>query len=275
MDGPVLEVRDLSVGAGERPVLRGVSLSIGPGEVHVLLGPNGGGKTTLLMAVMGMPGYRVTGGRIFFQGADVTALPADDRARRGIALSFQRPPAVRGVTVRTLIGEIIGRRVGPEPSLAELSRAMGTDALLDRDLNVGLSGGEVKRSELLQLLALDPGLALFDEPESGVDLDSIAVVGAGMRRLLGRNGGGTEKAALIVTHTGHILREVPADHGHVLVRGKIICRGEPRLLFEDIAAHGYEGCLACRRCQSGSPGSPGTRGLTAEAGLTAPASKTG
>jgi len=275
MDSPVLEVRDLSVDAGERPVLAGVSLSILPGEVHVLLGPNGGGKTTLLMAVMGMPGFRVTGGRILFQGADITELPADVRARRGIALSFQRPPAVRGVTVRTLIGEIIGRRGGPEPSLAELSRAMGTDALLDRDLNVGLSGGEVKRSELLQLLALDPGLALFDEPESGVDLDSIAVVGAGMRRLLGRNGGGTEKAALIVTHTGHILREVPADHGHVLVRGKIICRGEPRLLFEDIAAHGYEGCLACRRCQSGSPGSPGTRGLTAEAGLTAPASKTG
>jgi len=272
---PILEVCDLSVSAGERPVLSGVSLAILPGEVHVLLGPNGGGKTTLLMAVMGMPGFRVTGGQILFQGEDITELPADDRARRGIALSFQRPPAVRGVTVRTLIGEIIGRRVGPEPSLAELSRAMGTDALLDRDLNVGLSGGEVKRSELLQLLALDPGLALFDEPESGVDLDSIAVVGAGMRRLLGRNGGGTEKAALIVTHTGHILREVPADHGHVLVRGKIICRGEPRLLFEDIAAHGYEGCLACRRCQSGSPGSPGTRGLTAEAGLTAPASKTG
>jgi Fe-S cluster assembly ATP-binding protein len=274
MDGPVLEVRDLSVSAGARPVLSGVSLSILPGEVHVLLGPNGGGKTTLLMAVMGMPGYRVTGGRIFFLGTDITEEPADDRARRGIALSFQRPPAVRGVTVRTLIGEIIGRRGGSKLSLAELSRAMGTDALLDRDLNVGLSGGEVKRSELLQLLALDPALALFDEPESGVDLDSIAVVGAGMRRLLGRNGGGTEKAALIVTHTGHILREVPADHGHVLVRGTIICRGEPRLLFDDIAAHGYEGCLTCRRCQAGTPGDPGRRGLTAEAGLT-PASKPG
>jgi Fe-S cluster assembly ATP-binding protein len=243
--------------------------------VHVLLGPNGGGKTTLLMAVMGMPGFRVRSGRILFQGADITALPADERARRGIALSFQRPPAVRGVTARTLIGEIIGRRGGPVPSLAELSRAMGTDALLDRDLNVGLSGGELKRSELLQLLALDPALALFDEPESGVDLDSIAVVGAGMRRLLGRNGGGSAKAALIVTHTGHILREVPADRGHVLVRGEIICRGEPRLLFDDIAAHGYEGCLACRRCQAGSSGNRGARGLPVGAGLATPASKTG
>ena len=102
-------------------MLKGVSLTVLPGEVHVLLGPNGGGKTTLLMAVMGMPGYRVTGGRILFCGADVTALPADERARGGIALSFQRPPCVRGVTVRTLVGEIIGRRGGGGASLQELS----------------------------------------------------------------------------------------------------------------------------------------------------------
>jgi Fe-S cluster assembly ATP-binding protein len=250
VDRPVLEVCDLSVSVGERPVLKGVSLEVQPGEVHVLLGPNASGKTTLLMAVMGMPGYRVTGGRILFSGVDITALPADERARRGIALSFQRPPAVRGVTVGTLVGQIVKRRGDAGPSLEELSRGLGTDALLDRDLNVGLSGGEVKRSELLQLLALDPALALFDEPESGVDLDSIAVVGAGMRRLLERDGGGAAKAALIVTHTGHILREVPADHGHVLVRGQIVCRGEPRALFEDIRVHGYEGCLACQRCLS-------------------------
>jgi Fe-S cluster assembly ATP-binding protein len=248
VDQPILEVRDLCVSIGERPVLKGVSLTVLPGEVHVLLGPNGGGKTTLLMAVMGMPGYRVTGGSIALGGEEITGLPADERARRGVALSFQRPPAVRGVTMRTLVGEILGRRGRDAPSLEELSGAVRADALLDRDLNVGLSGGEVKRSELLQLLALDPALALFDEPESGVDLDSIAVVGAGMRRLLGREGGGSCKAALIVTHTGHILREVPADCGHVLVRGRIICRGEPRALFEDIRAHGYEGCLTCPRC---------------------------
>jgi Fe-S cluster assembly ATP-binding protein len=246
---PVLEVRDLTVSAGERPVLRRVSLAILPGEVHVLLGPNGGGKTTLLMAVMGMPGYRVTEGRILFRGEDVTGVSVDERARRGIALSFQRPPAVRGVTARTLVGEILARR-GLAPGAAdELAGSLRSESLLERDLNVGLSGGEVKRSELLQLLALDPALALFDEPESGVDLDSIALVGAGMRRLLGRGGdGAAAKAALIVTHTGHILREVPADHGHVLVRGEIVCRGEPRALFEDVRAHGYEGCLTCPKC---------------------------
>jgi Fe-S cluster assembly ATP-binding protein len=250
VEHPVLEVCDLCVSVGERPVLAGVSLAVPRGAVHVLLGPNGGGKTTLLMAVMGMPGYRVTGGAIRLCGEDVTALPVDERVRRGVALSFQRPPAVRGVSVGTLVGQILARRGPAAPALGELSRALGTDALLERDLNVGLSGGEVKRSELLQLLALDPALALFDEPESGVDLDSIAVVGAGMRRLLDRGALAPAKAALIVTHTGHILREVPGDHGHVLVRGRIVCSGEPQALFEDIRSHGYEGCLTCRRCLS-------------------------
>ncbi|HWR98288.1 MAG TPA: ATP-binding cassette domain-containing protein [Candidatus Methanoperedens sp.] len=249
MSAPVLEVCDLSVSAGERPVLRHVSLTVLPGEVHVLLGPNGGGKTTLLMAIMGMPGYRVTGGRVLFRGEDVTGLGADERSRRGIALSFQRPPSVRGVTARTLVGQILARRGLAPETAGELAGSLQSEPLLDRDLNVGLSGGELKRSELLQLLALDPALALFDEPESGVDLDGIAVVGAGMRRLLGRGGEGSPgKAALIVTHTGHILREVPADHGHVLVRGAIVCRGEPRALFADVRAHGYEGCLICPKC---------------------------
>jgi Fe-S cluster assembly ATP-binding protein len=245
VDGPVLEVRDLVVSAGERPVLQGVSLSILPGEVHVLLGPNGSGKTTLLMAVMGMPGYRVSAGSIRLHGEDVTGLGADERARRGIALSFQRPPAVRGVAARTLLGLLLERRGAPAGTLEELAEVVAAGGLLDRDLNLGLSGGEIKRSELLQLLALDPALSLFDEPESGVDLDGIALVGAGMRRLLAGDG----KCALIVTHTGHILREVTADRGHVLVRGQIVCRGEPGALFADVRSHGYEGCLTCARCR--------------------------
>lgn len=271
MDRPLLEVCELSVCVGERPVLKSVSLSMLPGEVHVLLGPNGGGKTTLLMTVMGMPGYRVTAGRILFSGTDITALPVDERARRGICLSFQRPPSVRGVTVRTLVGQILGRRDGSAFSLEDLSGAVRAGSLLDRDLNVGLSGGEVKRSELLQLLALDPALALFDEPESGVDLDSIAVVGAAMRLLLGRDGSeARKKAALIVTHTGHILREVPADRGHVLVRGEIVCRGEPLTLFDDIRRHGYEGCLTCRRCLSTRAQAPVLESDAARAVMPAP-----
>lgn len=250
MTEPVLEVRELSVSAGERPVLTRVTLTIHPGEVHVLMGPNGGGKTTLLMAIMGMPGYRVTAGRVLLGGQDITDLPPDERARRGVALSFQKPPAIRGITARSLLGQIRAA-MGGAPPTEELAATLGMEGLLDRELNVGLSGGEVKRSELLQLLAMRPTLALFDEPESGVDLDNIAVVGAGMRRLLGRDRDADGKAALIVTHTGHILRELPAERGHVLIRGEIVCRGEPVTLFEDIRKHGYEGCLQCRRCLSG------------------------
>lgn len=249
MTEPVLEIVDLAVAAGERPVLAGVALRILEGEVHVLLGPNGCGKTTLLMAVMGMPGYRVLEGRILFRGRDLAGLGPDERARLGIALSFQRPPPVRGVRTRTLVEAVLrDRATGPE-TVRELAEEVRCGDLLDRDLNVGLSGGEAKRSELLQLLAMRPCLALFDEPESGVDLDSIAVVGSGMRRLLSGEAGSA--AALIVTHTGHILREVGADAGHVLLRGRIVCRGDPPALFEDVRAHGYEGCLSCARCRAG------------------------
>ncbi len=248
MADPVLEVSDLRVVAGEREILRGVSLVVEPGEVHVLLGPNGSGKTTLLMAVMGMPGYRVTAGSIRLAGEDVTALPPDERARRGIALSFQPPPAVRGVSLRRLAERLLERQGGG--GLAALAAALAVEPLLEREVNVGFSGGELKRAELLQLLAMEPALALFDEPESGVDLDSIAIVGAGMRRLLGRGEeGARDRSALIVTHTGHILREVPADRGHVLLRGEVVCEGEPTALFEDIRRHGYEGCLTCTRCR--------------------------
>jgi len=245
---PVLEVRDLHVAAGETEILRGVSFLVRRGEVHVLLGPNGSGKTTLLMAVMGMPGFTVTGGSILLAGEEITALPPDERARRGIALSFQRPPEVHGISLRALAERVLARHGGGE--LAPLAAALEADRLLDREVNVGFSGGELKRAELLQLLAMKPELALFDEPESGVDLDSIAIVGEGMRRLLGRGeGGARERAALIVTHTGHILREVPADRGHVLMRGEVVCEGDPGALFEDIRRHGYEGCLTCERCR--------------------------
>jgi Fe-S cluster assembly ATP-binding protein len=197
---------------------------------------------------MGMPGYTVTGGRIIFRGRDITSEPADARARMGIALAYQKPPSVRGVTVRGMTSRLLDR-AGKTSSLAGLADATAMGALLDRELNVGLSGGEVKRSEMLQLLAMEPELALFDEPESGVDLDNITVVGNAMRRIVGIEQGQRRKSGLIVTHTGHILQYVPADSGHVLMHGTIVCRGNPTILFEDIKKHGYGGCATCRSCQ--------------------------
>jgi Fe-S cluster assembly ATP-binding protein len=248
MTTPILEVSDLAVSVGRKKVLKGVSLTIGPGEVHVLMGPNGGGKTTLLLSIMGMPGYTVTGGRIVFRGEEITGIPADARARKGIALAFQKPPSVRGVTVRAMTGKLLDRS-GKGEALDDLAGRTVMKSLLDRELNVGLSGGEVKRSEMLQLLAMEPELALFDEPESGVDLDNITVVGNAMRGIVGIEQGQRRKSGLIVTHTGHILQYVPADMGHVLMHGTIVCRGNPTILFEDIKKHGYGGCATCRSCQ--------------------------
>lgn len=249
MADPVLEVCDLSVVVGRKRILNGVSLAVGAGEVHVLLGPNGSGKTTLLMAVMGMPGFRVTSGRIFLNGIEITDAAVNERADAGIALAFQKPPPVRGVTLESLTDTILqGREVGGGRGRL-LAESVHLASCLDREVNVGLSGGETKRSEMLQLLCLEPEVSLFDEPESGVDLDNISVVGEAMRSILGIGEGRLRKAGLIVTHTGHILSCVPADAGHVLMEGTIVCRGNPQILFEDIRRHGFEGCLTCRHCR--------------------------
>ncbi|MBC7337911.1 MAG: ATP-binding cassette domain-containing protein, partial [Clostridia bacterium] len=176
-------------------------------------GPNGSGKTSLLGAIMGFARYRVVSGKIYFQGEDITTWPIDARARLGIGLSFQRPPTVRGVTTRQLVG-VCGRGQVEVEALAE---ELNFRDFLDRDVNLGFSGGELKRSELLQLLAQDPQLVLLDEPESGVDLENIALIGRVINRLLERDvvhregksqreiRRGRRKAGLVITHTGYIL----------------------------------------------------------------------
>jgi len=251
MEAPVLEIRNLSVTAGRKRIVKGLDLTVGAGEVHVLMGPNGSGKTTILMAVMGMPGYEVTEGVVRYRGRDVTSSGPDERCRAGIAMAFQKPPQVHGVSLGALAGRILASRGGDEGGLTGLAGSLRMSPFLHRDLNVGLSGGEVKRSELLQLLVLEPELSLFDEPDSGVDLDSIAVVGETMREILGCGREGARSAGLIVTHTGHILSCVPADRGHVLMEGRIVCEGNPQVLFDDVRRHGFKGCLTCRHCRSG------------------------
>ena len=190
------QIEDLHVSVGDREILRGVDLTIAEGETHVLLGPNGGGKTTLLNTIVGLPGYRVTQGRILFKGTDLAGLEIDERARLGIGIAFQRPPAVRGVKLRQLIEVAAGGELTDDELLADLDRgARPRDSMLDRDVNMGFSGGEAKRSEMAQLLAQMPDLALFDEPESGVDLDNIAVVGGAMNALLkGESGSASARA---------------------------------------------------------------------------------
>jgi len=253
MSTEILRIEDLHVEIEGKEVLSGVNLSIKTGEVHTLFGPNGSGKTTLIAAIMGFEGYKVTRGDIVFMGKSVLGLPTDERARLGIGLSFQRPPAVRGVRLG-MLAELCARTNGD--SLKEHAEALNMTDFLAREVNVGFSGGEVKRAELLQLLLQDPDLVFLDEPESGVDVENIAIIGDAINQLLGRhaepNGKKplrdlrrSRKSGLIITHTGHILDYVNADVGNVLLGGRIACRGNPREILHTIREHGYHECYRC------------------------------
>lgn len=242
----LLEIKDLAVEVDGREILHGVNLAIKSGETHVLFGPNGSGKTTLLMAIMGLPRYRVTGGSILFKGRDIVGLPVDERARLGIGLALQKPPVVRGVKTRDMVAACMRGRASEEAIVA-LAQKANLSEFLDRELNYGFSGGEMKRSELLQLLAQDPELALLDEPESGVDLVNIALIGELINELLHKEHPIRERrhSGLIITHTGHILEYVHARTGYVLLDGRIVCEGDPLEILETIKRKGYEECRKC------------------------------
>ena len=243
----MLEVENLSVKVGEKQILEDISFTVDIGETLVLFGPNGGGKSTLLMALMGIPRYQITGGRILYKGEDITHMPVDERAKKGIGILFQRPPVVRGVKMRDMVTACIGEKMEC-PSLEELAKKSNMTEFLDREVNYGFSGGEVKRSELLQLLAQDPDLVLLDEPDSGVDLVNIVLVGQMINELLHKDKVRSRTSSgLIITHTGHILDYVEADRAFVLLNGGIWCRGNPHEILNSIKANGYEGCATCQK----------------------------
>ncbi len=250
----LLEVIDLHVRLSEKEILKGINLTISKGEVHALFGPNGSGKTTLLSTLMGFGDYKIIKGKILFDGKDITDLPPYERARLGIGISFQKPPPVNGVKLRQLV-ELCAKEDGD--MIEEYARHLNLLEHLEREVNVGFSGGEVKRSELFQLLLQSPNLVLLDEPESGVDLENIALIGKAINLLLGRKVEPEEgkpikevlkqkrRSALIITHTGHILDYVEPDWGDVLLDGKIVCSGNPREILYTIKEHGYNECYRC------------------------------
>jgi Fe-S cluster assembly ATP-binding protein len=240
----VLRIENLHVQVEDKEILKGVNLSIHEGETIALFGPNGSGKTTLLMTLMGFGGYDITEGRILFKGKELNHMPPYERARLGMGVAFQKPPKVKGVTLARILESI---RAGKEyePYVEKLNLR----DLLSRDVNSGFSGGEAKRSEVLQLIAQKPSFVMFDEPESGVDLENIKVVGGVMAHLLEKDKVIKERtvAGLIITHTGDILDYVEAETGYVINDGRVICQGYSRDVLADIRNYGFRECGSCMR----------------------------
>ncbi len=242
-----LEIRDLCVRAGEKKLLNHLSLTIPDGEVHALLGQNGSGKTSLMMTIMGFSGYEVTQGQILFKGQDIAELDICERSRLGIAIAQQRPPTISGVTLRSILAYTLRNKKKPEDKLSELAETARMEPFLDRSINDGLSGGEIKRAELLQLLAMSPEFSMMDEPDSGVDMESLALVGELINKLFSpdQKRRAKRKAGLIITHSGNILNYFNIDKAHVMHDGSIGCSGNPTIILDTIGKYGYKECVRC------------------------------
>lgn len=245
MSSPLLEVKDLQVTVGEenKVLLDGLNLTVNPGETHVLMGHNGAGKSTLMSALMGDPRYNVTRGQIIFRGQNITHETADVRARAGMFLSFQTPEEIPGITLesflRTAQAAVTGKPVKVmkfRHELAAQMEALNMDpAYADRYLNVGFSGGEKKKAEILQLLMLKPALALLDETDSGLDVDALSVVSRGMDAYRKSCNG----SMLIITHNTRILEHLSVDRVHVMVKGHVV-RTDDASLIPWIDENGFE-----------------------------------
>jgi Fe-S cluster assembly ATP-binding protein len=243
----MLEVRNLQVTVDGREILKGLDLTVNKGEVHAIMGPNGSGKSTLAHVLAGKDQYEVTGGSVTFEGEDLLALEPDERAAKGIFLAFQYPLEIPGVTtmnfLRTALNAQRKKRgeaelTAPEfiKKVRETSAKLGVDQeMLRRPVNVGFSGGEKKRNEILQMALLEPKLAVLDETDSGLDIDALKVVAEGVNRL--RSG---ERAMIVITHYQRLLDHIVPDIVHVLSRGRIVRTGGKELALE-LEAKGYAG----------------------------------
>ncbi|RAP46635.1 MAG: Fe-S cluster assembly ATPase SufC [Methanosphaera sp. rholeuAM6] len=240
----LLEISDLEVEVEGKKILNGVNLKIAEGETHVLLGPNGAGKSTLFMTILGFPKYEVTKGKIIYKGQDITSLETHERIALGLGVTFQNPPAIRGVKLKDLLKIVDKNEYESNDELDEEVIKLGerlklNEQFLNRDVNLGFSGGEVKRSELLQLLAQQPDFIMFDEPDSGVDIENVELISKEIINLLDQENDNSKKGGLLITHLGYILRFVNATHAHVLIDGKITRTGDPEEIMSDIRKSGF------------------------------------
>jgi Fe-S cluster assembly ATP-binding protein len=238
-----LEVRGLHATVEGKQILNGIDLVVRQGETHALMGPNGSSKSTLSNVIMGRPGYQVTEGSVLFNGEDITALTPDERAKRGLFLAMQYPTEVPGVSVvnflRTAYQAVKGEQVSAlafrKHMKEQMDRLGVDDAMVNRYLNQGFSGGEKKRNEVLQLAVLQPQIAILDETDSGLDIDSLKLVAQGVNELVGPGLG-----VLLITHYQRMLNYITPDTVHVMMQGRIVKTGGAELAHE-LEAKGYEG----------------------------------
>lgn len=241
MSNKLLEIKDLHVNAEDKEILKGIDLTINKGEIHVIMGPNGSGKTTTANAILNNPAYTKTSGNIEFDGENINDLKTDEIARKGIFMSFQLPEEIPGVSVTNFLkyakNKVTGKPVKIFQFKDELKKYMEELNMnpknMERSLNVGFSGGEKKKNEILQMLVLNPKLAILDETDSGLDVDAIRTVSKGIQMFKNEN-----NAVLIITHNTKILHSLKVDYVHVLVNGQIATTGGQELA-EEIEENGY------------------------------------
>ena len=233
---PLLNIQNLSVSVDDNEILHDLNLKVGRGETHVLMGPNGAGKSTLGNALMGNPQYKITSGTVIFNGKNILEESVCDRAKEGLFMSFQNPIEVPGVSLSNFIRTALEQRTGKRIRLWDFKKEIDQKlkvldmdpSYADRDLNVGFSGGEKKKAEILQLLMLKPTLAILDETDSGLDVDAVRTVSRGVEEYQKDK----DSALIIITHSTGILSSLHVDHTHILVDGKIVASGDASLVDE-------------------------------------------
>ena len=238
----LLRIQNLKVCAGEKEILHGIDLDIHENEVHVLMGPNGTGKSTLGAALMGNPAYTVTGGDIIYKGQNINEMPDNERAKNGIFLSFQNPIEIPGITVSAFIRSALEAKTGKRVRLFSFKKELEEKMALlqmdpsyaERDLNVGFSGGEKKKTEILQMLMLNPEFVILDETDSGLDVDAVSTVSKGIEAYRKQSRG----SLLVITHSTKILEALPVDYTHIMVNGKIVKTSDSSLI-EEVNENGF------------------------------------
>jgi Fe-S cluster assembly ATP-binding protein len=251
----MLEITNLHASVGDKPILKGLTLTVPAGEVHAIMGPNGAGKSTLSNVLGGKPGYEVTAGSVTFRGEDLLALEPHERAAKGLFLGFQYPVEIPGVSNVQFLREALNsqrKARGEEPlSGGEFLKLAKDKAgllkmdmeMLKRQVNVGFSGGEKKRAEMVQMGILDPAFAVLDETDSGLDIDALRIVGAGINAIMRQKEGAPDKAVLLITHYQRLLDVVAPDKVSILAGGRIVETGGPELAFR-LEAEGYDAVMA-------------------------------